>query len=99
MQTCRFSCHLPGAADESLNGHVAHPRAARPTQRTGLGSTLAGVAHDRNRSARPHHLRVAEPSLAEDPNQEPVFPVVQLLIVAVLVFLGLTVLVLWMFHG
>jgi hypothetical protein len=36
--------------------------------------------------------------LAEDPNQEPVLPVVKLLIVAVLAFLGLTALVLWMFH-
>ncbi len=52
------------------------------------------------RLAQPNpFLGTVESSLAEDPSQEPVLPVVKLLIVAVLAFLGLTALVLWVFHA
>jgi hypothetical protein len=36
--------------------------------------------------------------LAKDPNEEPVLPVLQLLIVAVLVFLGFAAVIAWAFQ-
>ena len=39
----------------------------------------------------------AESRLVQDPNQEPVLPVVQLLIIAIIAFLCVTMLVLWVF--
>ena len=79
-----------------------HVPGSRPMRRSGQDSTPSWVAHNGGSAgaAQPNpFLGTVESSLAEDPSQEPVLPVVKLLIVAVLVFLGLTALVLWVFHA